>query len=102
MDSTANAAKRLLSAEDGLDLMRCAAICSSVVVTIYEGLEIMEENIQDRAGQWSVVGVVGATDLVHRKFYSLLCPFTGPGRSSSEGMSSINREHGFVTSSGSP
>ncbi|KAI9572877.1 Prephenate dehydratase-domain-containing protein [Boletus coccyginus] len=47
-DSTANAAKRLLSAEDGLDPMRCAAICSSVVVTIYEGLEILEENIQDR------------------------------------------------------
>jgi prephenate dehydratase len=46
-DSTANAAKRLLSAENGLDPMKCAAICSSVVVTIYEGLEVLEENIQD-------------------------------------------------------
>ncbi|KAF8140167.1 Prephenate dehydratase-domain-containing protein [Boletus edulis] len=46
-DSTANAAKRLLSAETGLDPMKCAAICSSVVVTIYEGLEVLEQNIQD-------------------------------------------------------
>ncbi|KAH0838383.1 Prephenate dehydratase-domain-containing protein [Lanmaoa asiatica] len=46
-DSTASAAKRLLSAENGLDPMKCAAICSSVVVIIYEGLEILEESIQD-------------------------------------------------------
>jgi len=46
--STANAAKMLLSTEDGLDPMKCAAICSSVVVTIYKGLEILAENIQDR------------------------------------------------------
>lgn len=50
-DSTASAAKRLLSAENGLDPMKCAAICSSVVVTIYEGLEILEEGIQDGPGQ---------------------------------------------------
>ncbi|KAF8560445.1 PDT-domain-containing protein [Imleria badia] len=47
-DSTANAAKSLLSPENGLDPMKCAAICSSVVVTIYEGLEILKENIQDK------------------------------------------------------
>lgn len=50
-DSTASAAKRLLSVGNGLDPMTCAAICSSVVVTIYDGLEVLEENIQDRAGQ---------------------------------------------------
>lgn len=81
--------------------MKCAAICSSVVVTIYEGLEILEENIQDGTGQWFILNVVGVADLVHRKFHSLLHPFTGPGRSSSERMPSINREHGSATTSGS-
>lgn len=32
--------------------MKCAAICSSVVVSIYEGLEVLAENIQDRTGLW--------------------------------------------------
>lgn len=50
-DSTAGAAKRLLSAENGFDPMKCAAICSSVVVTIYEGLEILVDSIQGGAGQ---------------------------------------------------
>ncbi|KAF9229393.1 PDT-domain-containing protein [Gyrodon lividus] len=48
MDSTASAAEKLLSAEPGgLDSRKCAAICSSVVVTIYEGLEVLQEGIQD-------------------------------------------------------
>jgi hypothetical protein len=81
--------------------MKCAAICSSVVVTIYEGLEVLEENIQDGTGQWFVLDVVGVADLVHRKLHSLLHPFTWPGRSSSEGMSSINKEHGSATTSDS-
>ncbi|KAF9240869.1 Prephenate dehydratase-domain-containing protein [Melanogaster broomeanus] len=47
-DSTAKAAEKLLSAEPGdINPSKCAAICSSVVVTIYDGLEILQEGIQD-------------------------------------------------------
>ncbi|KIJ68343.1 hypothetical protein HYDPIDRAFT_82790 [Hydnomerulius pinastri MD-312] len=47
-DSTASAAERLLSVEPGgLNPSKCAAICSSVVVTIYKGLEVLQQGIQD-------------------------------------------------------
>lgn len=50
MDSTASAAENLLSSEPGgLNPRKCAAICSSVVVTIYDGLEVLQEGIQDGA-----------------------------------------------------
>ncbi|KAF8844011.1 PDT-domain-containing protein [Paxillus ammoniavirescens] len=51
MDSTASAAEKLLSSElGGLNPRKCAAICSSVVATIYDGLEVLQEGIQDGEG----------------------------------------------------
>ncbi|EGN93973.1 hypothetical protein SERLA73DRAFT_189114 [Serpula lacrymans var. lacrymans S7.3] len=46
--STAGAARALLSPSiDGLDPLKCAAICSRVIVSILPELEILEEGIQD-------------------------------------------------------
>ncbi|KAH7931094.1 PDT-domain-containing protein [Leucogyrophana mollusca] len=47
-DSTASAAQILVSPKhDGLDPLKCGAICSQVVTTIMDGLEVLSEGIQD-------------------------------------------------------
>lgn len=50
MVSTAGAAKEISTGAGTLDPLRCAAICSSIVVTIFEELQILREDIQDAAG----------------------------------------------------
>lgn len=46
-DSTASAAEDISSGKTAFDPYRCAAICSSIVTTVFEGLEVLQQNIQD-------------------------------------------------------
>ncbi|KAH7883680.1 Prephenate dehydratase-domain-containing protein [Phlebopus sp. FC_14] len=53
-DSTASAAEKLVSEGPiGLDPFKCAAICSSVVVTIFQGLEVLQNAIQDEEANFT-------------------------------------------------
>ncbi|KAG6337335.1 hypothetical protein ID866_1760 [Astraeus odoratus] len=49
-DSTASAAETISTGSGSLDPSKCAAICSSIVVTIFEGLEVLQEGIQGGKG----------------------------------------------------
>ncbi|KAI6132747.1 Prephenate dehydratase-domain-containing protein [Pisolithus croceorrhizus] len=46
-DSTASAAEEISNGTTAFDPYRCAAICSSIVTTVFEGLEVLRQNIQD-------------------------------------------------------
>jgi len=49
-DSTARAAEEIATGDIALDPYKCAAICSSIVVTIYKNLQVLQEGIQDGEG----------------------------------------------------
>lgn len=49
-DSTARAAEEIATGASAFDPYKCAAICSSIVVTIYENLQVLQEGIQDGEG----------------------------------------------------
>lgn len=52
MASTGAAAKALLSPPtNDRNPFQCAAICSKMIATIFEGLEVLRENIQDAEGE---------------------------------------------------
>lgn len=56
MPSTAAAAQALLSAPNpNRDPFKCAAICSRIVVTIFNGLDVLREGIQDTEGKLNTV-----------------------------------------------
>ncbi|KAI6047553.1 Prephenate dehydratase-domain-containing protein [Pisolithus marmoratus] len=46
-DSTAGAAEEISNGTTTFDPYRCAAICSSIVTTVFEGLEVLRRSIQD-------------------------------------------------------
>ncbi|KAI6005284.1 Prephenate dehydratase-domain-containing protein [Pisolithus orientalis] len=46
-DSTASAAEQISNGTTAFDPYRCAAICSSIVTTVFEGLEVLLDSIQD-------------------------------------------------------
>lgn len=52
-DSTARAAEEIATGASTFDPYKCAAICSSIVVTIYENLQVLQEGIQDGEGHSS-------------------------------------------------
>ncbi|KAL4064921.1 Prephenate dehydratase-domain-containing protein [Scleroderma yunnanense] len=49
-DSTASAAEEIATGTGAFDPYTCAAICSSIIVTIYKNLEVLQEGIQDGEG----------------------------------------------------
>lgn len=60
MPSTGAAAQALLSPSSGnRDPFKCAAICSSIIATIFGELEVLREGIQDTEGKPEACTILG-------------------------------------------
>ena len=73
MPSTGAAAQALLSPpNEGRDPFKCAAICSSIIATIFGDLEVLHEGIQDAQGDLTPRMPFDPPDPRHSKLYSFL------------------------------